>query len=143
MSRRVVGNQIAEKSGEQELIELVPLYYENKSTADKFKKVADKYNLTIKEVMRNNDIPEFIAGDLKASVSVTPKEDFNELQAIEILRKSVSPEIFNQVVKTKEYLDFDSLEALAYNNQVDVSILAPCTTPKEPTITLRVTKVKS
>ena len=78
----------------------------------------------------------------KASISITPKEDFNELQAIEILRRALTPEQFSKCVKTREYIDDDEFEKMVYAHEVDASILTPATTPLEPTVTLRLGKVK-
>ena len=64
------------------------------------------------------------------------------MQAIEILRKSLTPEQFAKVVKTREYIDDDEMEKLVYAHEVDAEILAPAVTPKAPTVTLRLGKVK-
>jgi hypothetical protein len=86
---------------------------------------------------------EFVAGDVKATITEKENEDFNDLQAIDILRKTLGPDEFAKAVKTREYLDQDGLEDLVFHNQLDASILNPCRTKKEPTITLRLGKVKN
>lgn len=127
---------------EETLSKLIVDYSTTKKVLDTTKKVVDGYNADIKKMMTDLNLPEFTVDDIKASISVTTKEDFNELQAIEILRKALAPEEFANIVKTKEYLDFDALEIATYGNKVDGAILAPCVTPKEPTITLRLGKAK-
>lgn len=117
-------------------------YKDSKSEETKIKKVVTELGSIIKQEMRNRDITEFVAGDTRASITITPKEEVNDLQAIEILRKSLTPEQFSTVVKTREYIDEDEFERLVYSHQVDASILAPAITHKEPTITLRLGKVK-
>lgn len=136
-SRRGVATRPSET-----LEELVTIYASKKGELDPLKKQVDDYGKKIKTEMRNQDLTEFIVGDVKASITITPKSEFNELQAIEILRKNLTPEQFNQVVKTREYIDEDAFENLVYSTGIDAGILAPAETPKEPTITLRLGKVK-
>lgn len=121
---------------------LIPEYKEKKTEEDKYKKAADKLNKEIKEEFDKQDITEYSAGGWKATITITEKSDFNELQAIEILRGSLDPELFDEVVKTKEYIDNDALERMIYQKTVDATLLAPCTIPKDPTVTLRIGKAK-
>lgn len=124
------------------LEDMIRIYVGKKEELDPLKKQVDDYNKRIKGEMTNRDLREFEVDGIRASISITPKSDFNELQAIEILRKNLTPEQFSQVVKTREYIDDDAFESLVYNHQVDASILAPAETPKEPTVTLRIGKAK-
>lgn len=126
----------------ESLEDMIKIYVGKKEELDPLKKQVDDYNKRIKTEMRNRDLSEFIVDDVKVSVSVTPKSDFNELQAIEILRKNLTPEQFAMCVKTKEYIDEDAFENLVYNSGVDAGILSPAETPKEPVVTLRIGKVK-
>ena len=126
----------------ESLEDMIKIYVGKKEELDPLKKQVDDYNKRIKTEMKNRDLSEFIVDDVKVSISVTQKSDFNELQAIEILRKNLTPKQFAACVKTKEYIDEDAFEGLVYNHEVDASILAPAETPKEPTVTLRVGKVK-
>ena len=137
MSRRAINVPV-----EESLDEMIVKYSSEKEVVDKVKKVVDEYNKKIKQTMQDMNISEYVADGVKASISITTKEDFNELQAIEILREKLSPEQFSTIVKTKEYLDFDALEAATYTEGIDPTLLKPCVTPKPPTITLRVTKSK-
>lgn len=136
-SRRSVATRPSET-----LEDMVRIYAGKKEELDPLKKQVDDYGKKIKAEMRNKDLTEFIVDGIKASITVTPKSEFNELQAIEILRKNLTPEQFSKVVKTKEYLDDDAFENLVYNEGIDAGILAPAETPKEPTITLRLGKAK-
>lgn len=124
------------------LEDMIRIYVGKKEELDPLKKQVDDYNKRIKGEMTNRDLREFEVDGIRASISITPKSEFNELQAIEILRKNLTPEQFSQVVKTREYIDDDAFESLVYNHQVDASILAPAETPKEPTVTLRIGKAK-
>ena len=124
-------------------LEAVVLSYQNaKKQESAVKKVVTDLGGTIKQELQNRDITEFIAGDIRASITITPNQDVNELQAIEILRKALTPEQFSKVVKTREYIDDDEFEKLVYAHEVEADILMPAVTPKAPTVTLRLGKVK-
>lgn len=117
-------------------------YQDAKKEESAVKKMVSDMGATIKQELRNRDITEFIAGDVRASITITPNSEVNELQAIEILRKALTPEQFSKVVKTREYIDDDEFEKLVYAHEVDAEILQPAVTPKAPTVTLRLGKVK-
>lgn len=139
MSRREIHHQSTPEVNLQETV----LDYKNAKDQEKaVKKVVSDLGETIKTEMQIRDLSEFIAGDIKASITVTPKQEVNELQAIEILRKALTPEQFSAVVKTKEYIDDDEFERLVYAREVDAEILLPAVTPLAPTVTLRLGKVK-
>lgn len=130
------------KMADNELFEMVQYYNDVKNREKSIKKQVTEYGTAIKQELQNRDVTEFIAGDVRASITVTPNQEVNELQAIEILRKKLTPEQFSKVVKTREYIDDDEFERLVYSHQVDAEILMPAVTPKAPTVTLRLGKVK-
>lgn len=117
-------------------------YHDAKESEKAVKKAVAEFGTQIKEGLQNRNETEFIAGDIRAYITVTENSDVNELQAIEILRKELTPEQFSKVVKTREYIDDDELEKLVYAHEVDAEILTPSVTPKAPTVTLRLGKVK-
>lgn len=139
MSRKVVPQT---KMPDQELGNAILDYQSAKKQETSIKKIVSELNDTIKTELQNRNETEFIVGDVRASITITPKQDVNELQAIEILRKALTPEQFSQVVKTKEYIDDDEFERLVYAKEVDAEILMPAVTPLAPTVTLRLGKVK-
>ena len=136
-TRRSVNTQSKES-----LEDMIIIYASKKEELDPLKKTVEEYGTKIKSEMINRDLSECIIDDIRASISITPKEDFNELQAIEILRKNLTPKQFEKAVKSREYLDDEAFESLVYNHEVDAAILNPCRIPKEPTVTLRLGKVK-
>lgn len=139
MSRKDLKPQLMEDS---RLALAVLDYSAAKQQESSIKKVVSDLGSTIKQELQNRDVTEFIADDVRASITVTPNQEVNELQAIEILRKALTPEQFSKVVKTKEYIDDDEFERLVYAHEVDAEILTPAVTPKAPTVTLRLGKVK-
>ena len=139
MSRKDLKPQ---KMTDSELRDIVLGYNSAKADEKDIKKRVTALGDCIKQELQNRDVTEFIAGDVRASITITPNQDVNELQAIEILRKSLTPDQFSKVVKTKEYIDDDEFEKLVYAHEVDAEILLPAVTPKAPTVTLRLGKVK-
>lgn len=127
---------------DEELKCAVISYHYAKESEKAVKKAVTEFGTQIKEGLQNRNETEFIAGDIRAYITVTENSDVNELQAIEILRKELTPEQFAKVVKIREYIDDDELEKLVYAHEVDAEILAPAVTPKAPTVTLRLGKVK-
>ena len=139
MSRKDLKPQKMEDS---ELGGIILDYQSAKKQETSIKKMVSDLGGTIKQEMQNRDVTEFVIGDVRASITITPNHDINELQAIEILRKALTPEQFSKVVKTREYIDDDEFEKLVYAHEVDAEILMPAVTPKAPTVTLRLGKVK-
>lgn len=132
-----LGVPAPEKRAEERLTELLPIYHMQKSEMDSIKKVVDKENAEIKTLMRESNLPEFIAGDIKATCSVSERQDFIEEALIEKLKDMK----VSGIIKKKEYVDMDALENAIYNGKVDAAALASCQTTKE-VVTLRVSKVK-
>lgn len=133
---------IPKKLTDEELSSIVSSYHDAKEVEKKVKKDISEFGGKIKEELQNRNITEFVAGDIRATITVTENSEVNELQAIEILRKALTPDQFAKVVKTREYIDDDEMEKLVYAHEVDAEILAPAVTPKAPTVTLRLGKVK-
>jgi len=132
-----LGASAKEKRAEERLTELLPIYHMQKSEMDSIKKVVDKENAEIKTLMRASNLSEFVAGDIKATCSVSERQDFIEEALIEKLKEMK----VRGIIKKKEYVDMDALENAIYNGKVDAAALASCQTTKE-VVTLRVSKVK-
>lgn len=122
---------------EKLLQETVERFYANKTEADYFKKIADKDNTRIKEIMIENGINDFETPDLKVTCSTSERLDFVEEALMAYLKENE----ISDVIKTKEYVDMDALENAIYHGKVKAHELASCQTKKE-VITLRVTKLK-
>lgn len=96
----------------------------------------------IKEELQKAGLEEYSTDNWTVKISVKQNSDFNELKAIEILKEKLPRKDLAKVIKTKEYIDDDALESLVYNGVFDIRELKVCETPKEPTVTLRITKKK-
>lgn len=123
-----------------DLDELIPQYALNKSEMDSYKKLCDKENAQIKSIMQNFGMPTYNVGDYKASYIISKRESMNEDKLLEIAHFYGIPEI----VKTKEYIDFDALENAIYNGKISDDVLLEMDKAKEvkEVVTLRVTKIK-
>ena len=121
---------------------IIDEYKAFKDIENKAKKDASPLAEQIKEYALKNGLDKIKSDNWQANISVTPKQDFNELQAIEIIKKNLGGELLASVIKTKEYIDEDALEKLIYNGDIDAKLLAPCTIEKEPTVKLTIGKIK-
>ena len=122
---------------EENLKELIRLFYEDKQQLDEYKKSTDEYNKNIKDLMGKLDTTEFESDDLIAKIGVQNRESFNETKLIEKLKELN----IEGVIKTKEYVDMDTLENVIYNGLLDASELTSCKEVKTVT-TLKVSKKK-
>ena len=121
---------------------IIDEYKAFKDIENKAKKDASPLAEQIKEYALKNGLDKIKSDNWQANVTVTPKQDFNELQAIEIIKKNLGGELLASVIKTKEYIDEDALEKAIYNGDIDAKVLAPCTIEKEPTVKLTIGKIK-
>lgn len=121
---------------------IIDEYKSFKDIENKAKKDASPLADKIKEYALKNKLDKIKSDNWQANVTVTPKQDFNEEKAIEIIKKNLGEELLASVIKTKEYIDEDALEKAIYNGDIDAKLLAPCTIEKEPTIKLTIGKIK-
>lgn len=123
---------------------IIDEYKAFKDIENKAKKDASPLAEQIKDYALKNGLDKIKSDNWQANISVTPKQDFNEDKAIEILKESLNGrlDILASIIKTKEYIDEDALEKLIYNGDIDAKLLAPCTIEKEPTVKLTIGKIK-
>jgi hypothetical protein len=124
----------------QALAEKIDIYKSYKDSESKFKKLGSKLNDEIKETMSSMGVDEFSSDSYVATVKYSRKETLDEEKAIEVLKKTLSEEQLKTVIKTKEYIDDDSLEKLVYNGDFDISLLEPCKVLGNEVATLRIKK---
>lgn len=127
---------------------LVISYAENKSKLNDYTTLCDKENKEIKSLMKELKLTEVPSGDYVAKISVSTKDTPNEAKMIEVVHRLASQdvELYKElgIIKTKEYIDFDALEAAIYNNRISedgLMSIGDCYDTKEVE-TLRVTKKK-
>lgn len=122
---------------EDNLKELIRLFYEDKQQLDKCKKSTEEYNKEIKEGMAELGVNDFVSNDLIAKINTQYRESFDEDKLLNKLKELgvTTP------IKQKEYVDMDELENVIYNNVLDASELSSCKIVKE-VVVLKVSKQK-
>ena len=120
---------------------LIPSYAKNKQEFDYYKKLCEKENAQIKKIMMGFVVQQYPAGKYVANCKVVKKETFDEEMLINIIK---SLGIVPNVIKTKEYIDYDELEQYLYTNDVPKEIILELDKAKEvkDVVTLRVTTDK-
>lgn len=120
---------------------LIPQYAANKSEMESYKKICDRENAEIKSIMKSFVVPTYQTGEYRASYIVSKRETMNEEMLLEIAHTHG----ISEIVKTKEYIDFDALEHAIYNGKISADILMEMDKAKEvkEVVTLRVSKVKN
>lgn len=123
------------------LKELIPIYAVNKSEMDSYKKICDRQNKEIKELMLASNLESEESGDYVATCTVSERESMNESILLEVLKETGYAE---GIVKTKEYVDMDALEHAIYTEKVPVEIVAKLDKARETkeVVTLRVGRKK-
>ena len=112
---------------------------------DRYKKLCDADNAEIKTIMTDLALQHYTAGDYKVVRSVQERESIDEDLLLTILQNSPEPEIrLNGIIKTKEYVDFEALEAALYRELLPRSVLLEIDKARtiKPVVTLRISKVK-
>lgn len=119
---------------------LIPQYAANKNELDSYKKICDKENAEIKAIMKDFVVTGYEAGGYKASYIVSKRETLNEEKLLEIAHQFG----ISEIVKTKEYIDYDALEKAIYDGRISEDIMMEMDKAREvkETVTLRVTKIK-
>lgn len=124
----------------ESLEELIPRYALNKSELDSYTKICKEENEQIKAALVELGQDEYSTGGYKVKRIVATKESMNEAKLLEVLRQNG----IEDVIKTREYVDMDALEAYLYNNLPSEELarqLESCRTTTE-TVQLRLSKVK-
>lgn len=122
-------------------------YYDTNNRKTEFTKEAKKLGDEIKSELSRLGVTEFSSGSLTVSTTTSDKSEFNEDFAIEIIRKAfedgkLSKEQKSKIIRTKEYIDDDALEAVIYSNPELGQEVKKAFTAKPPVVTLRIKKRK-
>lgn len=127
----------------EKLDSLIPQYAENKAVKDKYEKLCNADNAEIKAIMQDFSLPAYTTGDYTATRSISERTSFNEELLLGIVREFDTPDL--GIIKTKEYVDFDALEAAIYNDRLSRDELLNIQKAKETKFvtTLRVSKKRS
>lgn len=129
---------------EEELDKLIASYVLNKGEFDSLKKITERDNGRIKDMMLELNLTERQVGDKVVKRIVQEKEAFNEELLLELIKTKCPKDIQEKIIKTKEYVDMDYLEDAIYNSSISSDFLLDMDTCREvkEVVTLRVSKVK-
>lgn len=137
--------QVAE---EVNLEELITKYADDKEQLDSWKKVCDEENSKIKDVMVNDDSlcaergKKWVkqSGSVIATVTMKKKETVNEDRLLDVIRLMG----ISGIIKTKEYVDMEALEAAMYRGELTKDQLLQLDTCREIKFSpeLRISKAK-
>lgn len=128
-----------ETEAQDKLKYLVKDYLVNKEREKEFKDAASIQNTQIKVIMSELDIKEFETDNGKVVLSDRKTEDFNEERLIKFLKERG---LESDIIKTKEYVDFDALESAIYHDKISGDNLKDMNSCKDVKVTqvLRINK---
>lgn len=126
---------------ENNLIKTIDVLAKEKLEKTKLEGSIKKATDFVKKKFEELNIDEYCTEDFRAYLQYSNKIDMDEDKIIEILKNYLSLEGQKKVIKTKEYVDFDALETLIYNDVVPAQILEPAQTVKT-TISLYTKAIK-
>lgn len=113
---------------------MIQLYVDAKIELDERKKVADKYNKELKNLLQSSDMTEYSNDRYKIKLVTSERSSMDE----DLLLKELInlKDKFPGLIKSKEYVDMDELESLMYANDLDDETLQKidkCITIKQVT----------
>ena len=125
----------------QRLDELVPLYGQNKEVYDKYDKLCEASKQEIKDIMGSLAIQNYTVDGYTVRRVVQEKESINEDMLLEIIKR-IAPG--SDIIKTKEYVDMEALEAAIYHDELSKDDLFEIQKAKKVNfvIQLRLTKAR-
>lgn len=140
MARKLVNTKEG-KFTQEELIPIIESYIGNKEKEDEYKKKASAENTQIKSIMKELDIVSCETSLGTAKITDQKRETFIEDDLIQYLKDN---NVAGDIIKTKEYVDFDALESAIYNERIPEDIIKGMSKCKEvKTISvLRISKNK-
>jgi len=131
--------KIEEKT--QTLEELIPIYGEQNTQCNALKKVVADLNSKIKKAIHEakKENKDIVVEGWNCKLSVDDDPVMNEARLIEFAKKHKI-----DIIRIKEYIDFDALEKLIYGGDIPKEILLEMDSCKDANSkeTLRVTKAK-
>ncbi len=127
MSRKALQRDtITRTEGNEKLANLVTDYIYNKDREKEFKDAASAENTEIKAIMTEFKMTSFDTDTGSVTLSERVSEDFIEDKLIEFLK---TRNLASDIVKTKEYVDFDALESAIYHEKIagdDLKAMSSC-----------------
>ena len=135
------------KKEKETLEKYVSEYGEKKDVYDVEKKLIDKLNNDIKEIMTKYNLEDCESGDYTVTCTVSEEETMNEDRLLEIIKSVIwagKGSMECPFIKRVEHVDFDELEKAIYNGDLSKEQLleiGKCKQVKQKTV-LRLKKKK-
>ena len=129
-----------EEKARKVLDELIPRYGEDKQELDRYTKICEQENKSIKSALTNIGKNTYSAGGYTAKKTVVEKESMDEAKLISVLKAHGIPNCIDIV----ERVNMDALEAYLYNNTPSAELAADLDRCRTTTsvIQLRISKSK-
>lgn len=126
---------------ENNLIKTIDDLARDKAEKTKLEGIIKKASDFVKKKFEELEINEYSTNDFRAYLQYSNKIDMDEDKIIEILKENCKKSDLKNVIKIKEYVDFDALESLIYNGGIPAEKLESAQTVKT-TISLYTKPIK-
>lgn len=141
-----MANNSVTKSERLKLLDtLIPQYALNKNEKDSYEKLCDREKAQIKDIMTTLALQHYESEGYKVTCFTQNREKMDEDILLDILHNAPGIEFLkSEIIKTKEYIDFDALEKAIYDGKISEELLLKMDKAKEvnEVVTLRVAKIK-
>ncbi len=124
-----------------DLQKVIDKYLEEDQQKKSLEKELKNKNVFIKSKLAELGEDIYETNIAKAAISYQHRNSMNEDKCIEILKQNCKKEVLVDVIKTKEYVDYEALESLIYNGKIAAQKLEPAQSETIIT-TLKVTALK-
>lgn len=84
----------------------------------------------VKSTLNELELEEYSTDKYRAYIQISNKVSMDEDKLIEILKANCKEKDLKDVIKTKQYIDFDALESFIYNGGIAAEKLEPAQTIK-------------
>lgn len=111
------------KIEEDNLIKTINNLAKEKEEKNKLEKSIKNASEFIKQKFEELEINNYATDSFEAYLRYTEKVDISEDMVIEILKENCKEEDLKNIIKTKEYIDFDALETFIYNGGIQAEKL--------------------
>lgn len=126
---------------ELNLQKIINQYLEQDTKKKELEKELKSKNAFIKNKLAEMEQDIYETDKSKAVITYQNRVSMDDNKVIEILKDNLTTENLKQVIKTKEYVDYESLESIIYNGTISADKLEPAQVIKTIT-TLKVTPLK-
>lgn len=113
------------KIEENNLAKTIDSLAEEKAQKSKLEGSIKKKSDFVKEKFKELEIEEYSTDTIRAYFQHSTKVDMDENKVIEILKENCAEDDLKDVIKTKEYVNFEALENLIYNGGISAEKLEP------------------